>query len=127
AVSLVVLLWSGNGGMKSVFDALNLVYNETEERGFFKLNLVSLTFTILAILLVLVAIGAMVVVPIVLDFLGWGGATEVLVKIARWPLCSSSWPSRSRSSTAMDQAVRRLSGGGLPWATSPAQTPGWRV
>src|SRR5262245_1383014 len=85
AVSLLVSLWSANAGMKSLFDALNLVYNETEERGFFKLNLVSLTFTILAILLVLVAIGAMVVVPIVLDFLGWGGATEVLVKIARWP------------------------------------------
>ena len=32
---------------------------EIEKRGFFKLNLVSLTFTILAILFVLVAIGAM--------------------------------------------------------------------
>ena len=64
---------------------MNLVYNETEKRGFFKLNLVSLTFTILAILFVLVAIGAMIVVPIVLDFLGLGGATEMLVKIARWP------------------------------------------
>jgi membrane protein len=84
-VSLLVSLWSANAGMKSLFDALNLVYNETEERGFFKLNLVSLTFTLLAILFVLVAIGAMVVVPIVLDFLGLGAATEVLVKIARWP------------------------------------------
>jgi membrane protein len=68
-VSLLVSLWSANAGMKSLFDALNLVYNETEKRGFFKLNLVSLTFTILAILFVLVAIGAMIVVPIVLDFL----------------------------------------------------------
>ena len=84
-VSLLVSLWSANAGMKSLFDALNLVYNETEKRGFFKLNLVSLTFTILAILFVLVAIGAMIVVPIVLDFLGLGGATEMLVKIARWP------------------------------------------
>jgi len=83
--SLLVSFWSANAGMKSLFDALNLVYNETEERGFFKLNLVSLTFTILAILLVLVAINAMVVVPIVLNFLGLGGATEMLVKIARWP------------------------------------------
>src|SRR5215831_45971 len=83
--SLLVSLWSANAGMKSLFDALNLVYNETEERGFFKLNLVSLTFTILAILLVLVAINAMVVVPIVPNFLGLGAATEMLVKIARWP------------------------------------------
>jgi membrane protein len=83
--SLLVSLWSANAGMKSLFDALNLVYNETEKRGLFRLNLLSLTFTLLAILFVLVAIGAMVVVPIVLNFLGLGDATEMLVKIARWP------------------------------------------
>jgi membrane protein len=83
--SLLVSLWSANAGMKSLFDALNLVYNETEKRSLFKLNLVSLTFTMLSILFVLVAIGAMVVVPIVLNFLGLGDATEMLVKIARWP------------------------------------------
>jgi membrane protein len=43
AVSLLVSSWSANAGMKSLFDALNLVYNETEKRGFFKLNLVALT------------------------------------------------------------------------------------
>jgi membrane protein len=83
--SLLVSLWSANAGMKSLFDALNLVYNETEKRSLFKLNLVSLTFTMLAILFVLVAIGAMVAVPIVLNFLGLGSATDMLVKIARWP------------------------------------------
>ena len=83
--SLLVSLWSANAGMKSLFDALNLVYNETENRNLFKLNLVSLTFTMLAILFVMVAIGAMVVVPIALNFLGLGSATDMLVKIARWP------------------------------------------
>jgi membrane protein len=85
AGSLLMSLWSANAGMKSLFDALNLVYDETDKRGFFKLNLVSLTFTLLAILFVLVAIGAMVVVPIALNFVGLGGATEMLVKVARWP------------------------------------------
>jgi len=84
-VSLLVSLWSANAGMKSLFDALNLVYNESEKRGLFKLNLVSLTFTLLTIVFVLVAIGALVVVPIVLNFVGLGGATELVVKIARWP------------------------------------------
>jgi membrane protein len=84
-VSLLVSLWSANAGMKSLFDALNLVYNESEKRGFFKLNLMSLAFTVLTIVFVLLAIGALVVVPIVLSFLGLGGATELLVKIARWP------------------------------------------
>ena len=84
-VSLLVSLWSANAGMKSLFDALNLVYNESEKRGFFKLNLMSLAFTVLTIVFVLLAIGALVVVPIALNFLGLGGATELLVKIARWP------------------------------------------
>src|SRR5438552_18533234 len=84
-VSLLMSLWSANAGIKSLFDALNLVYNESEKRSFVKLNLVSLTFTLLAILFVLLAIAAMVVVPIVLNFLGLGGGTAMIFKIARWP------------------------------------------
>ncbi len=84
-VSLLVSLWSANAGIKSLFDALNLVYNESEKRSFVKLNLVSLTFTLLAIVFVLLAISTMVVVPIVLNFLGLGGAAEMIFKIARWP------------------------------------------
>jgi membrane protein len=82
---LLASLWSANAGMKSLFDAFNLVYNEPEKRSFIWLNAVSLTFTVLAIIFALVAIGVMVVVPIVLNFIGLGGATEMVVKIARWP------------------------------------------
>jgi membrane protein len=62
-----------------------LVYNEPEKRSFIWLNAVSLTFTVLAIIFALVAIGVMVVVPIVLNFIGLAGATEMVVKFARWP------------------------------------------
>jgi membrane protein len=82
---LLASLWSANAGMKSLFDALNLVYNEPEKRGLIWLNVISLTFTVLAIVFALVAIGTMVVVPIVLNFLGLAGATEMVIKIARWP------------------------------------------
>jgi membrane protein len=82
---LLASLWSANAGMKSLFDALNLVYNESEKRSFIWLNIISLTFTVLAIVFALVAIGVMVVVPIVLNFFGLAGATEMVIKIARWP------------------------------------------
>jgi hypothetical protein len=49
------------------------------------LNVISLTLTVLGILFVLVAIAAMVVVPLVLNFIGLGGATEMIIKLARWP------------------------------------------
>jgi membrane protein len=84
-VGLLASLWSANAGMKSLFDALNLVYNEPEKRTFIWLNIISLTFTVLAIVFVLGAIGMMIVVPIVLNFIGLGGATEMVIKIARWP------------------------------------------
>jgi membrane protein len=61
-------LWSANAGMKSFFDALNLVYNEPEKRSFVWLNVLSLSFTVLTIVFALAAIGAMVVVPVVLNF-----------------------------------------------------------
>jgi membrane protein len=42
---LVISVWSANGGMKAMFDALNIVYHEKERRGFFRLNAISLALT----------------------------------------------------------------------------------
>ncbi|MFN5685548.1 YihY/virulence factor BrkB family protein, partial [Bradyrhizobium sp.] len=69
-ISLAISLWSANAAMKSLFDTLNVVYREPETRGFFKLNAISLLFTGGAILFALVAIGAIVVVPVVLHSMG---------------------------------------------------------
>jgi membrane protein len=44
----VIALWSANAGMKAMFDALNVSYDEQEKRGIIKLNLVSLLFTVCA-------------------------------------------------------------------------------
>ena len=56
-VGLGVALWSANAGMKAIIDALNVVYEEKEKRGFIKLNLVSLAFTLAAIASLLLASG----------------------------------------------------------------------
>jgi membrane protein len=82
---LLASLWSANAGMKSLFDALNLVYNEPEKRSFVWLNIISLTFTVLAIVFALTAMGVIIVVPVVLNFIGLSGATEMVLKIGRWP------------------------------------------
>ena len=72
--------------MKAVIDALNVTYAEKEKRGFIKLNLVSLAMTGGAILALLVALGAIVVLPLVLSYMGLGGWTETLLRLLRWPL-----------------------------------------
>src|SRR6202049_681644 len=66
AFSVGLVLWRANAGMKAIIDALNVVYEETERRGFIKLNLVSLAFTLGAIGALLVALGCMVVFPLVI-------------------------------------------------------------
>jgi len=51
--SLLIALWSANAGMKALFEAMNVAYNEKEARGFFKLNAVTLSFTVATILSVM--------------------------------------------------------------------------
>ena len=83
---LAVALWSANAGMKAIMDALNVVYEEKEKRGFIRLNLMSLAFTISAIASLLLSLGAVVVVPVALSYLGLQNVNELLLRLGRWPL-----------------------------------------
>jgi membrane protein len=85
-VSLAVSLWSANAAIKALFDALNAVYREREERGFVLRTAVSLAFTIGGLVFVLIAMGSVVMLPAVLNFVGFGAITDLLLKILRWPL-----------------------------------------
>jgi membrane protein len=82
---LAVSLWSANAAMKSLFDTLNIVYAEKEKRGFLKLNAMSLGFTVAAIAFVLAALGAVVVMPVVLNYLWLSGFADLFVRGIRWP------------------------------------------
>jgi membrane protein len=83
---LAISLWSANAGMKALFDTLNLVFKEEEKRGIIKLNAVSLAFTLGAIVFALLALGAIVVVPILFNFIGLAGLAGTLVNYLRWPV-----------------------------------------
>ena len=84
-LGLAISLWSANAAMKSLFDTLNVIYGETEKRGFFKLNMVTLCFTLSAIVFVLGALGAVVVLPVVLNYVGLSMAADLLLRDGRWP------------------------------------------
>lgn len=85
-VGLLVAIWSANAGMKAIFDALNVVYEEREKRGFFKLNLISLSFTVAALISIMLMVGAVVVVPLLLQQFGLGTRAELIVRFGRWPI-----------------------------------------
>jgi membrane protein len=84
-IGLAISLWSANAAMKALFDTLNIVYGEEEKRGFFKLNAISLCFTIVAILFVVAALGSVVAVPVILNSVGLSNAGDLLLRIGRWP------------------------------------------
>ncbi len=84
-ISLGISLWSANAGMKALADALNIVYGAKERRGLIKLNAVSLTFTTAALLVLLLAIGAVIVLPVALEYVGLGTIGTWILTLARWP------------------------------------------
>jgi membrane protein len=86
AIGLAIALWSANAGMKAVIEALNVVYDEREKRGFFKLNAVSLLFTIGAIVSLLIMVSAVIAIPLALQRLGLAAELEVIVAWGRWPV-----------------------------------------
>ncbi|MBP0446936.1 YihY/virulence factor BrkB family protein [Roseomonas sp. SSH11] len=86
AAGLAVSLWSANAATKAAFDTLNIVYEEKEQRSFLKRTAITLAFTVGAIIFALLAMGAVVVLPIALGFLGLGETMETLLHWLRWPL-----------------------------------------
>ena len=85
-IGLLIALWSANAGVKAIFDALNVAYEERETRSFLRLNLLSLFFTTAALGAVLVMVGAVIAVPLALDRLGLGKQAELIISLGRWPL-----------------------------------------
>jgi len=83
---LAISLWSANAGMKAIFDALNVVYEEEEKRSFVALTLQALACTLGALVFFLLTLGAVVVLPVVLKVLPFGNVVEWLLTILRWPI-----------------------------------------
>jgi len=84
-IGLVTSLWSANAAMKSLFDTLNIVHGEEESRSFLKMNAMSLGFTIGGVVFMLGALGSIVVVPVILNYVGLSEAGDLLLRIGRWP------------------------------------------
>lgn len=80
-LGLALALWSANSGVKALFDALNVAYDEEEKRGFFALNIASLTFTFCAILFMILVVGVVAVLPNLIGYLPLGPLAKVAVAV----------------------------------------------
>ncbi len=81
-VSLVLSLWSANGGMKAFINGLNVAYREEEKRDFLKLNLESLAFTLSGLVFLLVAVLAVVILPVLMPGVDHVGP---VLSVLLWP------------------------------------------
>lgn len=85
-ISLAISLWTATSGVKGVFDALNVVYDEDEKRSFLKYNAIALLFTIAGLVFIVLALAILIVLPIALNYLPQARVMGVLAEILRWPI-----------------------------------------
>ncbi len=84
--SVLIALWSANGGTKALIEALGIAYGVTESRRFVRLNMLSLGFTLGGLVFVLVLGGLVAALPLLLGWIWPGGVAETVVIVGRWPV-----------------------------------------
>lgn len=84
--SFLVALWSALGGVKTLFEAMNIAYEEEEKRSFVWLNLLALLFTAGAMVVSSVFVIGVGVVPVALALIGLNNAAASIVSYGRWPV-----------------------------------------
>lgn len=83
---LVIAIWSANSGIKAIFDAMNVVYDEGEKRSFLTYNLMALAFTLGGLAIGILFLTTVGIIPVVLAALQLEGMTEALIRYLRWPV-----------------------------------------
>jgi membrane protein len=85
-VALLVALWSSAKGVKSLMSALNIVYDEQEDRGFFKLNGTALLLMLAMLVVVPLSLAVVAVLPAVIDRLPLPDFVVTAARWLRWPI-----------------------------------------
>jgi membrane protein len=83
ALGSLIALWSASGGFSGLIDGLNIAYETSETRGIIHRSGLALLFTLLAIGLSVIAVGAGIAIP---TMLGEGDVVRASLKFLSWPL-----------------------------------------
>lgn len=85
-VGLLLAVWSSAKGVKALIQGLNIVYDEEERRGFFKLNAIALALTVAGLVFGVVTLALIAVVPALLGNLNLPEPLRVAISLIRWPI-----------------------------------------
>ena len=83
-ISLLIALLSASGGISNLIKAVNIAYDEPETRSFLARRATALLLTVCAVVFLVVAVGAITLVPVIMNGLGLDAAGRFLVQVLRW-------------------------------------------
>ncbi|MAL99826.1 MAG: hypothetical protein CL583_15400 [Alteromonadaceae bacterium] len=86
ALSLLIALWSARQGTSAMTVALNIVYEEEDQRSFVRQAAFTFLLTLVLIVFFIFSLALIAAVPVVLSFLGLGRVAEIALNFLRWPL-----------------------------------------
>jgi membrane protein len=86
-VGMVAAVLGASKGARSLIEAINVAYDETETRGFLRLRLLALATTLGGLVIIIVALVSLTVLPTIGD--EFGSAGRLVASIARWPLLAA--------------------------------------
>jgi membrane protein len=81
-IAFLVSFWSSASASKSLLSAMNVAYDTTERRPFFRFQLIGLMMTLGAVICAMLSVAALLVLPLLIQFSGLSAFGAALIQIA---------------------------------------------
>ena len=83
-VSVMISIWSANKGTSALFQGINIAYDQVDNRGIIKKNLLTLIFTLAGLVIGLLSLLIVIFFPILIDDIGLPAQIERMLTWLRW-------------------------------------------
>lgn len=83
-LSVMISAYAASKGSKAAIEAMNIIYEQEENRGFIHLNALAIGITLLGAVLAILAMGVIVGIPAVTSFFHFGEDLEIIATVASW-------------------------------------------
>jgi membrane protein len=90
-ISVALALWSASAAVGHLVDAVNVAYDEHDDRNFLVKKALALVFTIGAILFLAFAAAGLAALPSILDAFGFPGGVSTMLQLAYWPVLAAGF------------------------------------
>ena len=83
-LALSLALYGSVRGVKTLMAGMNVAYGEREKRNIIVLNVVAIVLMVVLIIGVAIALNAVVVIPVVMDFVGLSFGLDIFLRLMKW-------------------------------------------